>query len=128
MEKEKEKEEQEEIKQERLEIYKNIIQGKEYPMRLFTISEKHQRKRLDTLNYTRRYSIWSLIAIFFTAAIIGWLFEVTLHIIEQGEFVKRGVLQGPWLPIYGYGCILILTVLYKFRKKPLKEFFLIIIL
>lgn len=126
--KEKEKEEQEEIKQERLEIYKNIIQGKEYPMRLFTISEKHQRKRLDTLNYTRRYSIWSLIAIFFTAAIIGWLFEVTLHIIEQGEFVKRGVLQGPWLPIYGYGCILILTVLYKFRKKPLKEFFLIIIL
>lgn len=126
--KEKEKEEQEEIKQERLEIYKNVIQGKEYPMRLFTISEKHQRKRLDTLNYTRRYSIWSLIAIFFTAAIIGWLFEVTLHIIEQGEFVKRGVLQGPWLPIYGYGCILILTVLYKFRKKPLKEFFLIIIL
>lgn len=126
--KEKEKEEQEEIKQERLEIYKNIIQGKEYPMRLFTISEKHQRKRLDTLNYTRRYSIWSLIAIFFTAAIIGWLFEVTLHIIEQGEFVKRGVLQGPWLPIYGYGCILILTVLYKFRKKPVKEFFLIIIL
>ena len=126
--KEKEKEEQEEIKQERLEIYKNIIQGKEYPMRLFTISEKHQRKRLDTLNYTRRYSIWSLIAIFFTAAIIGWLFEVSLHIIEQGEFVKRGVLQGPWLPIYGYGCILILTVLYKFRKKPLKEFFLIIIL
>ena len=126
--KEKEKEEQEEIKQERLEIYKNIIQGKEYPMRLFTISEKHQRKRLDTLNYTRRYSIWSLIAIFFTAAIIGWLFEVTLHIIEQGEFVKRGVLQVPWLPIYGYGCILILTVLYKFRKKPLKEFFLIIIL
>lgn len=126
--KEKEKEEQEEIKQERLEIYKNVIQGKEYPMRLFTISEKHQRKRLDTLNYTRRYSIWSLIAIFFTAAIIGWLFEVILHIIEQGEFVKRGVLQGPWLPIYGYGCILILTVLYKFRKKPLKEFFLIIIL
>lgn len=126
--KEKEKEEQEEIKQERLEIYKNVIQGKEYPMRLFTISEKHQRKRLDTLNYTRRYSIWSLIAIFFTAAIIGWLFEVTLHIIEQGEFVKRGVLQGPWLPIYGYGCILILTVLYKFRKKPVKEFFLIIIL
>lgn len=125
---EKEKEEQEEIKKERLEIYKNVIQGNEYPMRLFTISEKHQRKRLDTLNYTRRYSLWSLIAIFFIAAIIGWVFEVTLHIIEQGEFVKRGVLQGPWLPIYGYGCILILTVLYKFRKKPLKEFFLIIIL
>lgn len=124
----KEQEEQEEVKKEKLKIYKNVIQGKEYPMRLFTISERQQRRRLDTINYTRRYSIWSLLVIFFIASIIGWLFEVTLHIIDQGEFVKRGVLQGPWLPIYGYGCILILTVLYKFRKKPVKEFFLIIVL
>ena len=126
--KEREKEEQEEIKKERLEIYKNIIQGKEYPMRLFSIPEKHQRKKLDTLNYTRRYSIWSLLALFFIASIIGWSFEVIMHIIEHGEFVKRGVLQGPWLPIYGYGCLLILTILHKFRKKPLQEFILIIVL
>lgn len=126
--KEREKEEREEIKKERLEIYKNIIQGKEYPMRLFSIPEKHQRKKLDTLNYTRRYSIWSLLALFFIASIIGWSFEVIMHIIEHGEFVKRGVLQGPWLPIYGYGCLLILTILHKFRKKPLQEFILIIVL
>lgn len=126
--KEREKEEQEEVKKERLEIYKNIIQGKEYPMRLFSIPEKHQRKKLDTLNYTRRYSIWSLLALFFIASIIGWSFEVIMHIIEHGEFVKRGVLQGPWLPIYGYGCLLILTILHKFRKKPLQEFILIIVL
>ncbi len=126
--KEREKEEQEEIKKERLEIYINIIQGKEYPMRLFSIPEKHQRKKLDTLNYTRRYSIWSLLALFFIASIIGWSFEVIMHIIEHGEFVKRGVLQGPWLPIYGYGCLLILTILHKFRKKPLQEFILIIVL
>lgn len=126
--KEREKEEQEEIKKERLEIYKNIIQGKEYPMRLFSIPEKHQRKKLDTLNYTRRYSIWSLLALFFIASIIGWSFEVIMHIIEHGEFVKRGVLQGPWLPIYGYGCLLILTILHKFRKKPLQEFILIMVL
>ncbi len=126
--KEKDRQNQEEIKKERLEIYKNVIQGKEYPMRLFSIPERHQRKRLDTLNYTRKYSIWSLLTIFFVASIIGWTFEVVMHIIEQGEFVKRGVLQGPWLPIYGYGCILILTVLYKFRKKPLQEFILIIVL
>jgi uncharacterized membrane protein len=126
--KEREKEEQEEIKKERLEIYKNIIQGKAYPMRLFSIPEKHQRKKLDTLNYTRRYSIWSLLALFFIASIIGWSFEVIMHIIEHGEFVKRGVLQGPWLPIYGYGCLLILTILHKFRKKPLQEFILIIVL
>ena len=126
--KEAEQIEQEERKVQKLEIFKNAIRGKEYPMRLFTIPEKHQRQKMDTINYMRRYSIWSLIALFFIFAIIGWVWEVVLHIIVDGEFVKRGVLQGPWLPIYGYGGILILTVLNKFRAKPLTQFIAIIIL
>lgn len=126
--KEAEQIEQEERKVQKLEIFKNAIRGKEYPMRLFTIPEKHQRQKMDTINYMRRYSVWSLIAMFFIFAIIGWVWEVVLHIIVDGEFVKRGVLQGPWLPIYGYGGILILTVLNKFRAKPLTQFIAIIIL
>lgn len=126
--KEAEQIEQEERKVQKLEIFKNAIRGKEYPMRLFTIPEKHQRQKMDTINYMRRYSIWSLIAMFFIFAIIGWVWEVVLHIIVDGEFVKRGVLQGPWLPIYGSGGILILTVLNKFRAKPLIQFITIIIL
>ena len=97
-------------------------------MRLFTIPEKHQRQKLDTINYMRRYSIWSLITMFFIFAVIGWCWEVMLHIIVDGEFVKRGVLHGPWLPIYGYGGVLILILLNKFRSKPLVQFITIIIL
>ena len=93
--------EKEERKAQRLEIYKNVVRGKEYPMRLFSISEKHQRQKMDTINYMRRYSIWSLIALFFIFSVIGWIWEVVLHIIVDGEFVKKGVLHGPWLPIYG---------------------------
>lgn len=126
--KEAEQIEQEERKVQKLEIFKNAIRGKEYPMRLFTIPEKHQRQKMDTINYMRRYSIWSLIALFFLFAIIGWIWEVVLHIIVDGEFVNRGVLQGPWLPIYGYGGILILTVLNKFRAKPLRQFIATIVL
>ena len=126
--KEAEQIEQEERKVQKLEIFKNAIRGKEYPMRLFTIPEKHQRQKMDTINHMRRYSIWSLIALFFLFAIIGWIWEVVLHIIVDGEFVNRGVLQGPWLPIYGYGGILILTVLNKFRAKPLRQFIATIVL
>ena len=126
--KEAEQIEQEERKVQKLEIFKNAIRGKEYPMRLFTIPEKHQRQKMDTINHMRRYSIWSLIALFFLFAIIGWIWEVVLHIILDGEFVNRGVLQGPWLPIYGYGGILILTVLNKFRAKPLRQFIATIVL
>ena len=120
--------EQEDRKKQRLEIFKNVVKRKEYPMRLFTIPERHHRQKLDTINYMRKYSIWSLIAMFFIFAIIGWVWEVILHIIVDGEFVKRGVLHGPWLPIYGYGGILILTVLNKFRDKPLIQFLTIIVL
>ena len=126
--KEMEQIEQEDRKKQRLEIFKNVVKRKEYPMRLFTIPERHHRQKLDTINYMRKYSIWSLIAMFFIFAIIGWVWEVILHIIVDGEFVKRGVLHGPWLPIYGYGGILILTVLNKFRDKPLIQFLTIIVL
>lgn len=126
--KEMEQIEQEDRKKQRLEIFKNVVKRKEYPMRLFTIPERHHRQKLDTINYMRKYSIWSLIAMFFIFVIIGWVWEVILHIIVDGEFVKRGVLHGPWLPIYGYGGILILTVLNKFRDKPLIQFLTIIVL
>ncbi len=126
--KEMEQIEQEDRKKQRLEIFKNVVKRKEYPMRLFAIPERHHRQKLDTINYMRKYSIWSLIAMFFIFAIIGWVWEVILHIIVDGEFVKRGVLHGPWLPIYGYGGILILTVLNKFRDKPLIQFLTIIVL
>ncbi|MGF0032292.1 putative ABC transporter permease [Bariatricus sp. SGI.154] len=59
---------------------------------------------------------------------IGWLWEVCLNLIMAGEFVNRGVLHGPWLPIYGTGGILILTFLNYFRKKPMMECWMIAVL
>ena len=48
--------------------------------------------------------------------------------ISDGSFVNRGFFHGPWLPIYGSGSVLILTLLNKLRKKPLLEFLAIILL
>ena len=76
----------------------------------------------------RHYSIWSMIMLFFIFALIGWLWEVSLHLVSNGEFVNRGVLHGPWLPIYGTGGVLILVVLNKLRSKPLAEFCATIVL
>ena len=45
-----------------------------------------------------------------------------MHLVSYGEFVNRGALHGPWLPIYGTGAVLILTVLNRFRKNPALEF------
>lgn len=104
------------------------VQGLAYPVRLYPIPEGNRRKLVQSLNYMRHYSVWSLIVIFLSLSLFGWLWEVGMHLISYGEFVNRGALHGPWIPIYGTGAVLILTVLYRIRKNPVLEFFSTILL
>lgn len=55
--------------------------------------------------------------IFAVYALIGWLYEVTLFLIRDHIFVNRGVLFGPFLPIYGFGILILLLLLKKFMQK-----------
>ncbi|MBO6145209.1 MAG: putative ABC transporter permease [Bacilli bacterium] len=55
--------------------------------------------------------------IFCVYAFFGWLYEVLWFLIAQHKFVNRGVLFGPFLPIYGFGVLLLLVVLRNFMKK-----------
>ncbi len=105
----------------------DVYEGKSYPTRLFTIKESDKRVIFDNLEPMRVYTIWSVILMFFIFSMIGWLWEVSLHLITDGTFVNRGAMFGPWLPIYGSGGILILLLLKKFRDKPWLNFILIII-
>ena len=85
-------------------------------------AERHplyiERKRKLELDYHRPYTIWSLILLFFTFSMIGWLWEVGLNLISTGEFVNKGTLFGPWLPIYGTGGVLVLVLLKRFADRP----------
>ncbi len=126
----REEKEYEESQAEHIRIHAltRCVEGKTYPDRLSPIPEVMKRKKIENLHYMRHYSIWSLILLFFIFSFIGWLWEVSLHLISDGVFVNRGVLHGPWLPIYGSGGILIVTVLKKLRKNPVLEFAGIVIL
>ena len=112
----------------RKEEYRDAMAGKTYPTRLFPITEREKGKSEENVSHYRHYPVPSIILLFFIFCAFGWVWEVSLHLLQTGEFVNRGVLHGPWLPIYGGGCILILTLLYRFRKKPVGMFFLIILL
>lgn len=94
------------------------VRREAYPVRLYPIPEASRRKLVQSLNYMRHYSVWSLITIFLSMSLFGWLWEVGMHLVTDGEFVNRGALHGPWLPIYGTGAVLILTLLNRFRKSP----------
>lgn len=117
-----------EIRMAKVNSMKSIVNGSVYPARLFPIPENQKNSKLEYIRYLRHYSISSLILLFFIFSFVGWMWEVSLHLIMDGVFVNRGVLHGPWLPIYGVGGVMILTVLNKFRKNPTAEFFSSIIL
>lgn len=76
-------------------------------------------------NVKKQYSPASLILLFFVFSAAGWGWEVTYHLVEDHMFVNRGFLQGPWLPIYGTGGVLILMVLKKYFDRPILLFFMI---
>lgn len=50
--------------------------------------------------------------LFLVCSVLGWMWEVFLNIVVCGTFVNRGLLYGPWLPIYGFGALLVLMIAF----------------
>lgn len=59
--------------------------------------------------------LYYLFLIFLTGCLVGWVYEEIFYWIVEGALQNRGVLYGPWLPIYGIGALGI------YALKPLKQ-------
>lgn len=64
-----------------------------------------------------------LFLIFLTGCLIGWVYEEIFYWVTEGLLRNRGVLYGPWLPIYGTGALGIYA-LKPLKKKPVLLFLL----
>lgn len=71
----------------------------------------------------QKLNIRYLLLYFLIYAMIGWLLETAYAIGTLGHFVKRGFLYGPLCPIYGWGAVILISCLKKYKSKPLKLFF-----
>ncbi len=92
-----------------------------YPIEKYNTKTREKEKWIE-LDYNKSYSLQTYILFFFTFAFIGWCWEVLYHLIGHGVFVNRGTQYGPWLPIYGWGGVLIISLLKKYRDNPFKLF------
>lgn len=54
------------------------------------------------------YTTSQWLLIFFIYCFLGWIWESCYVSAKQRQWVNRGFLHGPWLPIYGSGAIIIL--------------------
>ena len=62
--------------------------------------------------------IRNLLLLFIFFAVCGWIYEVVWTYFDDGVWTNRGFLFGPWLPIYGFGGMLIYGIFHKLIKKP----------
>lgn len=93
----------------------------EYPIYDYMLRSTKERKWLN-LNWKRDYAITDLTIIFFIVAFMGWMWEVLLGLFQNGVFINKGTLMGPWLPIYGSGALAMLVLLKNVRRNPLVYF------
>ena len=63
---------------------------------------------------------WALF--FFLYSFLGWVWESCYVSLRQGRWVNRGFLNGPLLPIYGFGAVAILLFTLPVAANPLLVF------
>ena len=65
--------------------------------------------------------------LFIIYSFIGWVIEVIDAYIKTGKFVNRGFLIGPYCPVYGIGCTLMIILLSKYLDDIVVLFFMCIV-
>ena len=67
-------------------------------------------------------SFYYILLLFFIYAFIGWVLETCYAMYNFGYFVKRGFLYGPMCPIYGYGAVILVAFMGKYKDNSFKLF------
>ncbi len=68
-------------------------------------------------------AVYEIISYFFIYAFLGWCCEVIFAAVKEGRFVNRGFLNGPVCPIYGFGVITVLMILWGVKDNFVLLFF-----
>lgn len=59
-----------------------------------------------------------LLMVFTVGGVFGFLYEEVFYWIDLGYLVKRGTTFGPWIPIYGFGAVLVMLAANPLRRNP----------
>ena len=81
------------------------------------IKEKSKIAKEEIIN--DKNNIYNLICIFFVSSIIGWIYEMIFYKVTENILENRGFLYGPYVPVYGFGAVLIVLALKRFKKNPI---------
>jgi len=79
--------------------------------------------KVINMNYLRKnFNIYFFSFILY--CFVGWLYEVALELfVYNNGFINRGFLYGPYLPVYGFGAIVLILLLknFSYQKRYIKK-------
>ena len=73
-------------------------------------------------NKNKLSKFYTYLLYFLMFSFLGWLMETAYSFYELGHFTKRGFLYGPLCPIYGWGALILIMFLGKYKGKSIKLF------
>lgn len=60
----------------------------------------------------------NFVIFFFLYSVIGWIYEVFLEVVVyRWGFTNRGVLFGPYCPVYGFGALAFILIVYPLIRN-----------
>ena len=73
---------------------------------------------IDKKGNEANLEFWSVLPMIFAfGGFFGFIYEELFYLVDLGYLTKRGSTFGPWIPIYGFGAILIYVSAVKWRRK-----------
>ncbi|MBQ6569140.1 MAG: putative ABC transporter permease [Clostridia bacterium] len=84
------------------------------------MKEKNKNKITDfsMKNYSAYEKIQLLFLMFMIGAFVGFIYEEIYFLIDEGSLTYRGMLWGPYLPVYGFGAVFVYLLFSRLRKYP----------
>lgn len=71
---------------------------------------------------------WTLFLLFTAYSFLGWLSESIFCSVPARKFINRGFLNGPLCPVYGFGALLVVSMLTPFKDNLMILFVIAVIL
>ncbi len=68
-------------------------------------------------------SVAILVLVMVFCAFGGWIYELVFYRIALGRWINRGTSLGPWIPVYGFGGLLMLFTCWPLKKHLVLVFF-----
>lgn len=64
-----------------------------------------------------KYSLAQWLLFFFLYGLLGWIWECLYVSVYEKKWINRGFLYGPFIPIYGFGAIIVFLIAFPVRES-----------